>query len=78
MVFQSFNLLHKKTVLENVMEGLVIVKKLKKEEAKEIAIDSLKKVKMDDRLNYYPQHLSGGQQQRTAIARAIGKIIRWS
>lgn len=71
MVFQSFNLLHKKTVLENVMEGLVIVKKLKKEEAKEIAIDSLKKVKMDDRLNYYPQHLSGGQQQRTAIARAI-------
>ena len=71
MVFQAFNLFQKKTALENVMEGLTVVRKLPKEEAKKIAIEQLKKVKMDDRLDYYPKHLSGGQQQRVAIARAI-------
>lgn len=71
MVFQSFNLFQKKTALENVMEGLTIVRKLPKEEAKKIAIEQLEKVKMADRLDYYPKHLSGGQQQRVAIARAI-------
>ncbi len=71
MVFQQWNLFKKKTVLQNVMLGLTVVQKLPKEEARKIAIEELTKVKMADRLNYYPQHLSGGQQQRVAIARAI-------
>ena len=71
MVFQSFNLFQRKTALENVMEGLTVVQKLPKETAEKIALEQLKKVKMDDRINYYPRHLSGGQQQRVAIARGI-------
>lgn len=71
MVFQSFHLFSQKTALENVMEALVVVQKKSKEEAKEIALKELEKVKMSDRLHYYPRHLSGGQQQRVAIARAI-------
>lgn len=70
MVFQQFNLFQKKTVLQNVMEGLVIVQKMPKEEARRLAIEELSKVHMEDRLDYYPKHLSGGQQQRVAIARA--------
>lgn len=71
MVFQSFNLFQKKDVLHNVMEGLTVVQKIPKEQAREIAIDKLRKVHMDDKLDYYPKHLSGGMQQRVAIARAI-------
>lgn len=71
MVFQSFNLFQKKTVLQNVMEGLTIVQKIPKQEAKKIALEQLEKVHMSDRLDYYPKHLSGGQQQRVAIARGI-------
>ncbi|MBO6113622.1 MAG: amino acid ABC transporter ATP-binding protein [Lachnospiraceae bacterium] len=71
MVFQQFNLFSKKTVLKNVMEGLTVVQKIPKKEAREIAIKELSKVHMDDRQAYYPKHLSGGQQQRVAIARAL-------
>lgn len=71
MVFQQFNLFQKKTVLQNVMEGLIVVRKIPKDEARKIALEELKKVRMDDRLNFYPKHLSGGQQQRVAIARAL-------
>lgn len=71
MVFQHFNLLKQRNTLENVMEGLVVVKKMKKDEAKEIALEQLRKVGMEDRLYHYPKHLSGGQQQRVAIARAL-------
>lgn len=71
MVFQQFNLFQKKTVLQNVMEGLTVVRKMPKREAKELAMEELAKVHMDDRVDYYPKHLSGGQQQRVAIARAI-------
>lgn len=71
MVFQQFNLFHQKTALENVMEGLTVVKKLSKEEAKKIALEQLEKVGLSDRVNHYPKHLSGGQQQRVAIARAL-------
>lgn len=71
MVFQQFNLFKNRTALENVMEGLMIVKKLKKNEAKELAVKHLQKVGMGDRLFHYPRHLSGGQQQRVAIARAL-------
>ncbi len=71
MVFQQFNLFKNKTALENVMEGLTVVKKLKKAEAREKALFELERVGMGDRLNHYPRHLSGGQQQRVAIARAL-------
>ena len=71
MVFQSFNLFQRKTVLENVTEGLTVVQKMPKDAAMDLALEELKKVKMDDRLNYFPRHLSGGQQQRVAIARAL-------
>lgn len=71
MVFQQFNLFRRKTALENVMEGLVIVKKIPKAEAEKIAIEQLTKVGLFERINYYPKQLSGGQQQRVAIARAL-------
>ena len=73
MVFQGFNLFSKKTALENVMEGLIIVKKMDKKKAEEIAREQLKNVGLLEWANHYPAHLSGGQQQRTAIGRAIVK-----
>ena len=71
MVFQRFNLFEKKTALENVMEGLIVVKKIPKEEARKIALEELGKVGMTAWANHYPKHMSGGQQQRVAIARAL-------
>lgn len=71
MVFQQFNLFKQKTALDNVMEGLRVVKKMDKEQARQKAMEQLKKVGMSDRLYHYPCHLSGGQQQRVAIARAL-------
>lgn len=70
-VFQNYNLFLNKTALENVMEGLVVARKMDKDKAKKIAIEALEKVGMGDRLDYYPSKLSGGQQQRVAIARAL-------
>ena len=71
MVFQRFNLFEKKTALENVMEGLIVVKKMKKDEARAIALEGLKLVGMEKWANHYPKHMSGGQQQRVALARAL-------
>ena len=71
MVFQHYNLFNNKNALENVMEGLVIVHKMNKKEARDIAEDYLTKVGLKDRMNYYPAQLSGGQQQRVGIARAM-------
>ncbi|WKV52509.1 amino acid ABC transporter ATP-binding protein [Dickeya fangzhongdai] len=71
MVFQQFSLFQHKTALENVMEGLLIVKKYPKEKARKIAYQQLKKVGLPDRVDYYPRQLSGGQQQRVGIARAL-------
>ena len=71
MVFQKFNLFEKKTALENVMAGLVTVKKIKKDEARKIAMRELVNVGMAQWANHYPKHLSGGQQQRVALARAL-------
>lgn len=71
MVFQQFNLFRRKTALENIMEGLMVVKKIPKKEAEKIAYEQLKKVGLSDRTNHYPKQLSGGQQQRVAIARAL-------
>lgn len=71
MVFQRFNLFEHKTALENVMEGLITVKKMKKEEAEKIALAELENVGMLEWKNHYPKHMSGGQQQRVAIARTL-------
>lgn len=70
-VFQNYNLFQNKTALQNVMEGLVIARKVPKAEAKERAQKALDKVGLADRYDYYPSQLSGGQQQRVGIARAI-------
>ncbi len=71
MVFQSYNLFPHKTVLENVMEGPIIVQKANKEEAKKNASYLLDKVGLSDKVDLYPFQLSGGQQQRVGIARAL-------
>ena len=70
-VFQNYNLFANKTALQNVTEGLIVGRKMPKDEANKIAHEALKKVGMEDRSDYYPSQLSGGQQQRVAIARAI-------
>ena len=67
MVFQRFYLFEKKTALENVREGLMVVQK----KSKAIALKELELVGMASWENHYPKHLSGGQQQRICIARAL-------
>ena len=71
MVFQQFTLVPHMTVLQNVMEGLVTVKRLPAAEARERAARELAKVGLAEKADAYPGHLSGGQQQRVAIARAL-------
>jgi L-cystine transport system ATP-binding protein len=71
MVFQQYNLFRHKTALENVMEGLVVVRKVPKAEARERSVALLEKVGLGAKLNAYPSELSGGQQQRVGIARAL-------
>ncbi|STY75206.1 L-cystine import ATP-binding protein TcyC [Macrococcoides caseolyticum] len=71
MVFQNFQLFPHMTALENVMEGLVQVKKMKQIEAREIALNLLEKVDLTHVKDQYPISLSGGQQQRVGIARAL-------
>jgi polar amino acid transport system ATP-binding protein len=71
MVFQRFNLFPHMTVLQNVMLGPVLVRKMPAENAKEFAMAQLRKVGLEEKLAAYPSKLSGGQQQRVAIARAL-------
>lgn len=71
MVFQSFNLFKNKTVLQNITESLIVVKKIDIDEAKKTGMDVLKQVGLEDKWNNYPSTLSGGQQQRVAIGRAM-------
>jgi ABC-type polar amino acid transport system ATPase subunit len=71
MVFQHFYLFPHMTVLENVMEAPVHVKRVPKAEAKKNAKELLKKVGLAEKENVYPSKLSGGQKQRVAIARAL-------
>jgi ABC-type polar amino acid transport system ATPase subunit len=71
MVFQEFNLFPHKTALENVIEGLVSVKKMGKEKAVPIGEKYLEKVGLKEKRDVHPIRLSGGQKQRVAIARAL-------
>ncbi|MSU00460.1 amino acid ABC transporter ATP-binding protein [Tissierella pigra] len=71
MVFQGFNLFNNKTVLQNITEGLIVVKKMKKSEAEDRALKILKDVDILEKKDNYPSSLSGGQQQRVAIGRAL-------
>ncbi|MEH7347452.1 amino acid ABC transporter ATP-binding protein [Gottfriedia acidiceleris] len=71
MVFQQFNLFKNKTVVENVMEGLIVAKKWSKEAAYKKSAELLEKVGLGNKLDSYPVQLSGGQQQRVGIARAL-------
>lgn len=71
MVFQQFNLFERRTALDNVKEGLLVVKKLSDREVTTLAKEELAKVGLSDRENHYPRHLSGGQKQRVALARAL-------
>jgi len=71
MVFQRFNLFPHRSVIENVMEGPVFVKKQPREQALERALALLKQVGLENKADAFPKELSGGQQQRVAIARAL-------
>ncbi len=70
-VFQTFNLLPKISVLDNVLLPVLYDKKANFEKAKERAVNILKEVGLGNRIYYKPNELSGGQQQRVAIARAL-------
>ena len=71
MVFQRFNLFQNMTAIQNVMCGLVEVRRLTKREARQQALEFLERVGLADKTAQYPDELSGGQQQRVAIARAL-------
>ena len=70
-VFQNYNLFLNKRVLQNVTLGLTSGAGMRRDEAEERAVKTLKKVGMAEKLTSYPAELSGGQQQRVAIARAL-------
>jgi polar amino acid transport system ATP-binding protein len=71
MVFQQFNLFSHLKAIDNVTIGLRKVKGIPKDEAHEIGLQALRRVKMEKWANHYPAELSGGQQQRVGIARAL-------
>lgn len=71
MVFQNYNLLRNKTILQNVTEGLIVAQKKPRAVAEEIAHAEIESVGLSDHLHKYPYQLSGGQQQRIGIARAM-------
>jgi len=71
MVFQRFALFPHMSVLENIIEAPIIVRRITKEEAVETARTLLKRIGLADKANAYPLELSGGQQQRVAIARSL-------
>ena len=71
MVFQNFQLFPHQTAIQNIMEGLVTVKRWPRERAHARACELLDKVGLRDKADAWPASLSGGQQQRIAIARAL-------
>ena len=70
-VFQNYNLFRNKTALQNVTEGLIVARRIPREQADAVGMKMLAKVGLADRADSYPRQLSGGQQQRVAIARAL-------
>jgi L-cystine transport system ATP-binding protein len=71
MVFQQYNLFKHKKALDNITEGLIMVQRLPRKEAKEKGMYYLEKVGLIDKAESFPNQLSGGQQQRVGIARAL-------
>ena len=71
MVFQQFNLFPHLTILENITLAPVMLKKMTKDQAKDKAMELLKRVGLEEKAEAYPVQLSGGQKQRVAIARAL-------
>jgi polar amino acid transport system ATP-binding protein len=71
IVFQNFNLFPHLTALENITEAPLALKRLSKDDARELALGLLDRVGLADKASSYPRQLSGGQQQRVAIARAL-------
>ena len=71
MVFQQFNLFPHLSVIDNISLAPIWVKKMPKNEAEEVAMSYLEKVKIPEQAQKFPGQLSGGQQQRVAIARSL-------
>ena len=71
MVFQSWNLFHNLTALQNITEGLIYAQKRPRQEAQDIAEQLLKQVGLLHKKDSYPRSLSGGQKQPIGIARAL-------
>ena len=71
MVFQDYNLFEHLTVLDNLIIGLIKIKKYSRDESIHEALDMLKKLDLIDKKDNYPNELSGGQKQRVAIARTL-------
>ncbi|MBQ3563351.1 MAG: amino acid ABC transporter ATP-binding protein [Clostridia bacterium] len=71
LVFQNFNLFPQYTVLQNLTLAPTLLKKGSEQEIKQNALELLKKVGLEEKVDFYPCQLSGGQQQRVAIARAL-------
>ncbi|SDA73784.1 D-methionine transport system ATP-binding protein [Lachnospiraceae bacterium G11] len=70
MIFQGFNLVNQRSVIDNVMQPLRIAK-IPRKKRNEIALEMLKVVGLEEKKDAYPARLSGGQRQRVAIARAL-------
>ena len=70
-VFQNYNLFLNKTALQNVTEGLIVARKMPRDEAEARAQKALEKVGLKDRAHHLPGQLSGGEQQRVCVARAL-------
>lgn len=73
LVFQNFNLFPHYSVIKNIIDPLISVKKMEREEALKIGRELLEKMGLTDKENAYPCELSGGQQQRVSIARALAQ-----
>lgn len=71
MIFQNFCLFNNKTALENITLAIEVVQRKKKDEAKKVALEILRKIGLEEKADVYPSTLSGGQQQRVAIGRAM-------